>query len=74
MPQVFVLSSAPLAAYRSAAQALGAEAFLDKANDWDRLPAMLAAIPVRPEREMPARNGGTSSRITLSAILDSRAP
>jgi DNA-binding NarL/FixJ family response regulator len=43
-PAVIVFTNFDLAEYRRAASALGAEYFLDKTRDFERLPAVLAEI------------------------------
>jgi two-component system, OmpR family, response regulator len=43
-PQIIVLTNYDLPEYKSAALALGATHFLDKARDYDRLPAVLQAM------------------------------
>lgn len=50
-PTVVVLTNFALPQYRSQAQALGVQYFLDKAREYDRLPEIL--------REIAAHRGGT---------------
>ena len=49
-PTVVVLTNHPLPTYEQRAKELGAEQFLDKARDFERLPAVIAAIKVRLKR------------------------
>lgn len=46
-PKVIVLTNFDLPAYRREAESLGADAFLDKARDYSRLPALLTDMARR---------------------------
>lgn len=46
-PKVIVLTNFDLPAYRREAESLGADAFLDKARDYSRLPALLCDLASR---------------------------
>jgi DNA-binding NarL/FixJ family response regulator len=50
-PSIIILTNYDLPEYKSAALALGATHFLDKARDYDRLPDVLHQISVQAQRQ-----------------------
>jgi two-component system, OmpR family, response regulator len=52
-PKVVVLTNFDVPAYRREAELLGADAFLDKARDYSRLPALLSAFAMQRDSAHP---------------------